>query len=163
MEKLRYTYKDSAKLNTEEGLKGLPGSSVENAICGIRIVKNGKPAVNDDYITCSGGSKTIIGTKSNGDVVLIVTNGRLLTGEFRKDEFSTFTSSQHARLAAALGCKDAIILDGGGSTALCAYGEWSFTKNKETKSGYGYHNYGRTGKQFTRRHVLNAMLFDIKE
>ena len=89
------------------------------------LIKNGKftNAVNTSGYGEAAHPRTAIGVKENGNIVMLVSDGRMLP------ESSGQTFHQLAEAMLALGCKDALCLDGGGSASFISQrdGENSLT------------------------------------
>ena len=117
----------------------LPGDEYVAAVSGARILDNGEFIENG---WASGGPKTIIGTRPNGDIVLVSTVGRL-------SEFYSFTPYEHCEIMAYLGCDNALCMDGGGSTSMV----YKFRDSDKIV------NIATCGKSITSRPVANAVLF----
>lgn len=121
----------------------LPGDEYVAAVSGARILDNGEFVENG---WASGGPKTIIGTRPNGDIVLVSTVGRL-------SEFYSFTPYEHCEIMAYLGCDNALCMDGGGSTSMV----YKFRDSDKIV------NIATCGKSITSRPVANAVLFYKKD
>lgn len=83
--------------------------TVRNYICCVALIQDGKPIQDLIYDSSLGGARgrTAIGTNSNGDIIVYcVKDGtsEVLTPEKLRDKLYQF------------GCKDALMLDGGGSS-----------------------------------------------
>ena len=120
----------------------MPPSDYLAAVSGAKIIDDGKFIENG---WASGGPKTIIGTRPNGDVVLVSTVGRM-------SEFYSFTPYEHCCIMQSLGCDNALCLDGGGSTSMV----YKFKDSSKTV------NIATCGKAKTNRPVANALLFYLK-
>lgn len=121
----------------------LPPDGYDFAVSGARIVKDGEFIKND---WASGGPKTIIGTRPNGDIVLVSTVGRM-------DEFYSFDPYEHCKIMSYLGCDNALCMDGGGSTSMV----YKFRNSDKTI------NIATCGYSKTNRPVANAVLFYLKD
>lgn len=105
---------------------------------GPRLVQDGKDvAVENYWAECldSGGTqgliranRTAVGIAENGNLVIIVADGRGARGS------AGFTLSELAQKFIALGCKDALNLDGGGSTCMVG-AEGKILNKPSDKSG----------------------------
>ncbi len=95
--------------------EGSRKQNIETALsCGPTLVKNGKPYANyvgegytDTHVTVGSASRMAIGVKKDGTVVIV---------------HAACTLDQLGKAMAALGCQDAMNLDGGASCALYVQG-----------------------------------------
>lgn len=92
-------------------------NEVEFAVGGnLTIVRDGEP-LTFDYtlgVFAAPQPRSAIGVKEDGTLVMVAVDGR-------SDEAGGLTANDMANyMAVDMGCEHAILLDGGGSTALCA-------------------------------------------
>ena len=120
----------------------VPSDEYVAAVSGARILENG---VCKESGWASGGPKTILGTKPNGDIVIMSTVGRM-------KELYSFTPYEHAAIMEYLGCNNALCLDGGGSTSTV----YKF-RNSDSIINIATCEY-----DITSRPVANAVLFYMK-
>lgn len=96
---------------------GVPLDDVKEAVGGWPVVlKNGElvnPGGDDDSYQNIPYSRTAIGIKANGDVVTLVTHGRINPVSYG------MTMKEMGETLRGLGCVDGLILDGGGSSTYC--------------------------------------------
>lgn len=102
--------------------QGFDWSKVESVVGGGPIlVKDGKVAVDGDAegfkadFTAKRHPRTAVGVTSDGDMWFVVVDGRQETSD-------GMTLDELATLMAGLGCRDAVNLDGGGSSAMNLFG-----------------------------------------
>jgi len=90
-------------------LKFNPGRKVDFAVqCRPRLVVDGKPM----KLKAQSARRTAIGVDEKGRVILAVTSGQ----PFRADNFARLLASLPSE--GGLGCRDALNLDGGGSSQM---------------------------------------------
>lgn len=120
-----------------------PSKKYTAALSGAKIIDNGIYKESD---WASGGPKTILGTRPNGDIVIMTSVGR-------QKDFYSFTPLEHCEIMDFLGCDNAICLDGGGSTSMI----YKF------KNSNNITNIATCSGKTTNRAVVNSLLFYIKE
>ena len=88
-------------------------TDVAQALGGLhRLLQNGLPVT--DLSTTNVNPATLLGRKPDGSIVLFQTDGR------QSDWSNGVSYSEGATLMLAMGCTDAIVLDGGGSSTVLA-------------------------------------------
>lgn len=141
---LRSHARTGATLETSYVLKDAWGEelsgSVATAVGGrFRLLREGTPDLGAEAASTKLAPRTAIGVTLNGSLLLVTIDGRAAGVD------AGATLSQTAKLMASLGAKDAMMVDGGGSTTMVVRGKLRNTPR------------GTESAEPTERPVANAL------
>jgi exopolysaccharide biosynthesis protein len=112
------------KVANNEAARELPDKNV--LVCGPLLMLDGKATTlseSSDHTT-SFAQRTVVGVTGNGTFLMVTIHGR-------KTPITGMSGLELQKLMAGLRAKDALNLDGGGSTALWANGGYVYSTTRD--------------------------------